>query len=414
MVWGFRSRLLLGVGLAVGVSALAQLGLGYWALLRTSEAVAQRELLLFAQSLYQALDFTGPLPTLKAEGYNLLLPFSGGRARVTREGRIYLSYGGPFPVASPLGEYRTESGWISRAWALPQGYALEVALPVPSLGYALGASILAFPLALALALGLTFALLKSLLRPLGELARATEALSRERFPEPVPIPAGEDELATLAWSFNRMVEAVRGFLERERAFTRHAAHELRTPVAALRSQLEALEQGLVSQERALPRLKAQIARLEGLLRDLLALARGEMTREPVRLRTLLEELGREWPRPVFRVETEGEVWGPPELLRQVVANLLANAFRHGCPPVEVGLWEEGEWVVLSVRDHGPGVPEARIPALGSPFQKEPSSPGSGLGLALVRQTVERLGGRVRWGNTQPGWQVDIWLPKGAP
>lgn len=156
MAWGFRSRLLLGVGVAVGVSALAQLGLGYWALLRTSGNMVQKELLLFAQSLYQALDFTGPLPALKAEGYGLLLPFSGGRARITKEGRVYFSYGGPFPVASPSGEPRVERGWVSQAWALPEGYALEVALPAPSLGYALGASLLAFPLALALALGLTF------------------------------------------------------------------------------------------------------------------------------------------------------------------------------------------------------------------------------------------------------------------
>lgn len=413
MAWGFRSRLLLGVGMAVGVSALAQLGLGYWALLRTSENMVQKELLLFAQSLYQALDFAGPLPALKAEGYSLLLPFSGGRARVMREGRVYLSYGGPFPVASSSGEERVERGWISRAWALPQGYALEVALPAPGLGYALGASLLAFPLALGLALGVTFLLLKSLLRPLRELARATEVLSQEGFPAPVPVPAGGDELATLARSFNRMVEAVRSFLERERAFTRHAAHELRTPVAALRSQVEALERGLVSQERVLPRLKAQIARLEGLLRDLLALARGEMTREPMELRTLLEELGREWPGLVLQAETEGNVFGPPDLMRQVVANLLANAFGHGRPPVVVRLREDGDWVVLSVRDHGPGVPEARVSMLGTPFQKNPFSPGSGLGLALVRQTVERLGGRVRWGNAHPGWQVEVWLPKGA-
>ncbi|WCM39427.1 sensor histidine kinase [Thermus antranikianii] len=411
MAWGFRNRLLLGVGVAVGISALAQLGLGYWVLLRAAEATVQRELLVFAQSLYQALDFTGPLPALKPEGYSFLLPFSRGRARVTREGRIYLSYGGPFPVPSPLGEHRAERGWMTQAWALPQGYALEVALPAPSLGYALGASLLAFPLALALALGITFLLLKGLLRPLGELARATEALSQERFPEPVPVPTGEDELVTLARSFNRMVEAVRAFLERERTFTRHAAHELRTPVAALRSQLEALERGLVSQEQALPRLKAQVSRLEGLLRDLLALARGEMTRERVGLKALLEELGREWPGLVLKVETEGKVWGPPDLLRQVVANLLTNAFRHGSPPVEVGLREEGEWLVLSVRDHGPGVPEARIPALGTPFHKGPSSSGSGLGLALVRHTVERLGGRVQWGNAHPGWRVVLWLPK---
>lgn len=402
---GFRSRLLLGVGLVVALSALAQLGLGYLALLRASETVARRELLLFAQTLYQALEFNGPLPTLHPERSAPLLAFVGGRARLSREGRAYLHYGGPFPEGG---------GWIRAAWALPQGYALEVALPAPSLGYALTASFLALPLALGLALGITFLLLQGLLRPLRDLARAAEALSQERFPEPVPIPLGRDELSSLAVSFNRMVRAVQGFLERERAFTRHAAHELRTPVAALRSQVEALEQGLLPPKQVLPRLKAQIGRLEALLEGLLALARGELVRERVDLKAHLLELARQWPGVLLRLEGEGKVWGAAELLRRVLFNLLENAFRHGRPPVEVRLWEEGPWVALSVRDHGAGVPEDLEAELGTPFRKGASSSGSGLGLALVRRSVERMGGTVEWGNAQPGWRVVLRLPKEVP
>jgi len=389
----------------VALSALAQLGLGYLALLRTAEGVGQRELLLFAQSLYQALDLEGPLPSLKPERYTLLLPFSGGRARVLKEGRVYLQYGGPFPE---------EAGWVKGAWSLPQGYALEAALPAPSLGYALTASLLALPLALALALGLTFLLLRRLLAPLRALALAAEALSQERFPEPVPLPSGTDELASLARSFNRMVLAVRGFLERERTFTRHAAHELRTPVAALKGQVEALERGLLPPERVLPRLKAQIARLEALLEGLLALARGEALRERVALRPLLADLAREWPGVVLRLEGEGVVLGPRELLFRALANLLENALVHGRPPVEVRLWEEAGWVALEVRDHGPGVPPALLAELGTPFRKGAPSSGSGLGLALVRRTIEALGGEVGWENAHPGLRVLLRLPKEEP
>lgn len=403
MALGFRSRLLLGVGLAVALGALAQLGLGYLALTRAARAVAERELLLFAQSLYQALDLGGPLPALRAQGFALLAAFPGARARLSREGRVYLQYGGAFPE---------EGAWVRGAWALPEGYALEAALPAPSLGYALWASLLALPLALALALGVTFLLLRGLLRPLRALAQAAEALSRERFPEPVPLPPGQDELRTLAESFNRMVAAVRGFLERERLFTRHAAHELRTPVAALKGQLEAWEAGLMEAEEALPRLKAQLARLEGLLQGLLALARGEVAREPVALRPLLEELLRGRPGVRFSPGGVGVVLASPELLRQALENLLDNAFRHGRPPVEVELGEEGEGILLRVRDHGPGVPAALLPELGTPFRKGGPSRGLGLGLALVRQAVERLGGRVEWANAHPGLEVRIWLPKG--
>lgn len=402
---GFRTRLLLGVGAAVALAALAQLAFGYLALLRVGEEAARRELLLFAQSLYRALDLEGPLPGLRPEEYALLKPFGEGRARLLREGRVYFHYGGIFPEGEP--------GWVQGAWSLPKGYTLEVALRAPRLGYALAASLLALPLALTLALGATYLLLRRLLGPLGQLARAAEALSQERFPAPVPVPPGRDELSSLAQSFNRMVEAVRGFLERERVFARHAAHELRTPVAALKGQLEALEQGLLPPERVFPRLKAQVERLEGLLEGLLALARGEVERERVALADLVREAASAWPGVVLCLEGKGVVRGPRELLHRALANLLENAFTHGRPPVEVRLGEEAAWVEVEVRDHGPGVPPELLPQLGTPFLKSLSK-GMGLGLALVRRTVEALGGRFAAEDARPGLRVVLRLPKEGP
>ncbi|WP_460171356.1 HAMP domain-containing sensor histidine kinase [Thermus sp. FJN-A] len=393
------------MGVAVGLAALAQLAFGYLALLRVREETVRRELLLFAQTLYQALDLEGALPSLRAEGHALLLPFGEGRARLVKEGRVYLQYGGLFPEEEP--------GWVRSGWSLPEGYTLEVALPAPELGYVLGASLFAFPLALALALGTTFFLLRRLLGPLADLARAAEALSQERFPAPVPVPPGRDEVSSLAESFNRMVRAVRGFLERERTFARHAAHELRTPVAALKGQLEALERGLLPLERVLPRLKAQVERLEALLEGLLALARGEVEREQVALRALVQEVASAWPGVVLRLEGKGVVLGPRELLRRALANLLENAFTHGRPPVEVRLWEEGAWVGVEVRDHGPGVPPGLLPHLGTPFLR--SAPrGTGLGLALVHRTVDALGGRFFAEDARPGLRVVLLLPKEGP
>lgn len=405
MALGFRAKLLLGVGLAVALAAGFQLAFSYLALVRAAENGVRRELLLFAQSVYQALDLSGPLPALREEGYALLAPFAHGRARLSKEGRTYLQYGGPLPEGG---------GWMKAAWSLPEGYALEVALPRPSLGFALPALALALPLALGVALGITWVLLKEVLRPLRRLARAVEVLSRERFPEPVPVPPGGDEVARLAEGFNRMVEAVRGFLDRERTFARHAAHELRTPVASLRSQLEAVERGLFPWPEALPRLKRQVDRLESLLEGLRLLVRGEQAEERVALREILQELAPAWPGVAFHLEVPGTVRGSREVLARVVGNLLENAHRHGRPPVAVRLWEEGRWVRLSVRDHGPGVPEEALAHLGVPFFRGPGSPGLGLGLALVRRAVEGAGGRVAWANAGPGFLVQLSWPKEAP
>jgi signal transduction histidine kinase len=264
-------------------------------------------------------------------------------------------------------------------------------------------------------------LLGYLMRPVRHLTKAAHDLAQQRFPEPIPIPSGNDELTQLAQSFNRMSHAVRGFLERERSFTRYASHELRTPLATLRAQIEAMQRGLVSQAEAMPHLEAGLRRIEDILNGLLTLTRSpEPDPHPLNLHALVQSVVAGMPpshRSRVEVTLEGETWtiGPRELVNQAVSNLLENACKYSQGPVRVHLGKIGQEVFVQVRDQGPGVPEEALARLGEPFLRlNPQVQGLGLGLALVRHIARSLSGNVRFRNLRPGLEVTLSLPKAAP
>ncbi|MEZ0347537.1 MAG: HAMP domain-containing sensor histidine kinase [Thermus sp.] len=297
-----------------------------------------------------------------------------------------------------------------------EGYRLEVYLRTEEYARALraylrGGFLLLLPLlGLASLLGYAFATL--LLKPLEALAEAAEALSALQFPRPLS-PVREREMNRLVQSFNRMAEAVRGALERERLFTRHASHELRSPLTVVRSQVEALERGLVPLERALPRLAQAVNRMEGVLEGLLALARTEAADlAPLELGAYLRQYLKGWTG--VGAEVQGPAWvlAHPGLVERILDNLLENALRHGAPPVEVRLLPSGEEVRLEVRDHGPGVAPEHLQRLTEPFFRgQGSQPGLGLGLALAEQAARRLGGSLEVENAHPGLRVRVRLPR---
>ena len=97
----------------------------------------------------------------------------------------------------------------------------------------------------------------------------------------------------------------------------------------------------------------------------------------------------------------------PLRLQQILVNLLANAYRYGGGSITLGATDEPDRVVLSVEDDGPGIPEQFVSHMFDPFARGPDvgdKVGSGLGLTIVRQLVEALGGSVWY---EPG------VPSGA-
>jgi signal transduction histidine kinase len=225
----------------------------------------------------------------------------------------------------------------------------------------------------------------------------------------------------------RALAPVEASMDRQRRFISDASHELRTPLALLRLEVEG-EPAITSEQRR-PLLQ-QIDRLARMVGDLLLLARldeGELPleREPVAVDGLLRTAAAEARRlaPEARVSVEGatDLWvsGDADRLHQVVLVLVDNAARVTPPGGAITLRArlDGDEVVLSVRDGGPGVPEEHAASVFDRFYRVDKARarthgGAGLGLSIARDIVRRHGGELRLDNPGVGGAIfSIRLPR---
>jgi len=222
---------------------------------------------------------------------------------------------------------------------------------------------------------------------------------------------GTDEVDRLVHVLNRVLERLQASVEQLRRFTADAAHELRTPLAAVRARLEvalAEDAPTVPREQVADALE-QAERLGRLAEDLLMLARVEggtvatsVLDGVVDLAALVQEVGEalsplaEEQRRPFRWTTDAPlaVRGSEPLLKRVVLNLVDNAFRHtpAEAAVDIVARRDGTHAIVDVGDAGPGIDPTLLPHVFDRFRS--GGPGAGLGLALVREIVARHGGTV--------------------
>lgn len=233
-----------------------------------------------------------------------------------------------------------------------------------------------------------------------------------------------DETDDLARAVDAMADALQQRIEAERRVTADIAHELRTPVTGLLTAAELLPPGRPTE---LVRDRAQAMRT--LVEDVLEVARLDGASERAELQDIM--LGEFVSRRVaakdsgvdVRVVHESEVTTDPRRLERVLFNLLANAARHGKPPIEVTV--EGR--VIRVRDHGPGFPGALLADGPSRFRTgstDRAGHGHGLGLTIAAGQARVLGARLTFRNIRPPGAPDdvpaegavavLWLPEHAP
>lgn len=270
------------------------------------------------------------------------------------------------------------------------------------------------------------------LQPLDNVVQTSRSVSRnlagtqrpgtERVP--TNIARKGSEIDDVAYALNALLDSVEESLEvKERSieqlrqFVADASHELRTPLASIRGYTQLLEQGAITTPSALERISAESARMHDLVEDLLLLARLDAGRklnsEPVDLLPIaIESLAdanaaapnHQWKLTLPDDVSDGcLVRGDEAALRQVIANLLANA-RHHTPQgttVSLDIHHSAHDITIHVRDNGPGVPEDMRHSIFDRFVRAESSRSrdnggsSGLGLAIVRALVEDMGGTVR-------------------
>jgi two-component system, OmpR family, sensor histidine kinase CpxA len=238
-----------------------------------------------------------------------------------------------------------------------------------------------------------------------------------------------DEIGNLARAFDEMAERMETLLTAERRLLQDISHELRTPLARLSFAAE-LSRTAEDRNAATKRLKKEIDRLTDLVGALLQVTRAEgdpssrnLTDLPLDdfLREVVDDCAVEAEARGCRVYLDASASlhfrGDRELLRRAMENIVRNAIRYAPEgtPVEVKLASGRDDAEISVRDYGPGVPEAELPKIFRPFfrvdeSRDSSTGGVGLGLAIAHRAVTVHHGTMTARNADPGLLVSIELP----
>jgi signal transduction histidine kinase len=301
--------------------------------------------------------------------------------------------------------------------------AVVVTVLVVSLGDRLGLSpVIAGVAAVAIALALVQVLAHGMTFPLREMVSAAQAMARGDYSRRVTATS-RDEVGDLARAFNSMAGELAAVDRMRRDLVANVSHELRTPIGALRAKLENLVDEVETPDRrTLDAMLRQVERLGTLVEQLLDLSRLEsgavpLERSSFQAAPLLDGVVEEWRtraeirdvRIVSAAEPAGlELDGDQERLRQVLANLVANAVRHSPRGGEVlvkASREDGH-AVLEVVDEGPGIPPGEAERVFERFYRSDQARsseegGSGLGLAIARWIVELHGGTIRAEDADP-------------
>ncbi|MDB5450216.1 MAG: sensor histidine kinase [Phenylobacterium sp.] len=313
--------------------------------------------------------------------------------------------------------------------ALPDGHRLVVGAEEEQIQVLDGLLLRGFAWAFAgvVVLGVAggFALSRDVHRRIGAISGTAEAIIDGDLDRRVPVRGSQDDLDRLAVTFNRMLDRIAMLMESLKQVSSDVAHDLRTPLTRLRQRLEA---GQAAPEEAAAALEGAMNDLDSILETFAALLRiaqieGGARRAAFRTcdlaaiaATVVEAFApsAEDDRQDLTLSAEGPVLieGDPELLTQMLVNLVENALRHtgAGARIRVVARREPGGAVLCVQDDGPGVPEPeRSRVLDRFYRLEHSrtTPGSGLGLALAAAVAKLHGADIQLCDADPGLIVRV-------
>jgi signal transduction histidine kinase len=286
------------------------------------------------------------------------------------------------------------------------------------------------PLLLVLLAGASWLIVGSTLRPIAELRRGAQDVTRTGLPRALPVPEARDEVRSLALTLNDMLSRLGAAQERQRGLVSDTAHELRSPIASIRAQLEVALDHPDGQDwpQTGADVLADTMRLARLAEDLLVLARLDERDRPGPAQQRLDLAGLAGQEVARYADARVPVrlaagpacplTGDPDGLRRMLGNLIDNATRYARSQVEVSVAAEGKCARLTVADDGPGISAGdrerafgRFTRLDDARSRDgDAAGGAGLGLAIVQAIAMAHGGSAHLEDAAPGLRAVVELP----
>lgn len=295
--------------------------------------------------------------------------------------------------------------------------------------------------------GISWYVARRSLQPVAEAAQTAEKVAAGKLEERMKV-RGQDELARLSTSFNRMADSLaeqivqlEALSQMQQRFVSDVSHELRTPLTTVRMAAEVLylsrDEFSTVNARSTELLYDQVERFQGLLNDLLEISRFDAgAAQLAETKTDVEAV-------VSRAMATAQPWAEkagsnvkitivgaekgqrgvyasmdPRRIERIIRNLILNAVEHGeGNPIEVFIGEDSDAVAVAVRDHGIGLSEEDAVRVFERFwRKDPArartTGGSGLGLSIARADAQLHGGALEaWGKPGVGSTFRLTLPK---
>jgi len=342
---------------------------------------------------------------------------------------------------------RPEHEALVRVFQLPGGFRLLVGRDLEERErlYHIVLSAGRWSVAIVVILGLAGGLFvtRRVLRRVDAMTETTRTIMAGDLGGRLPVAGTGDELDRLADNLNVMLERIEALMYGVEEVSDNIAHDLKTPLTRLRNRSEEALRTAKSEAEYRAALEATIEESEGLIRTfnaLLMIARAEsgQARDDMSefdAAEIAHDVG-ELYEPLadqkgiaLKVEADApaKVKGNRELVSQALANLVDNAIKYTAPPagavngakpeIVVRALEDGDRILLTVADGGPGIPEAdraRVVERFVRLEQSRSHPGSGLGLSLASAVARLHGGELTLADNQPGLKSVIALPRGGP
>jgi signal transduction histidine kinase len=336
---------------------------------------------------------------------------------------------------------------LARVFQLPGGFRLLVGRDLEERErlYHIVISAGRWSVVIVLVLGLAggFLVSRRVLRRVDGMTDTTRTIMQGDLSGRLPVAGTGDEIDRLAENLNAMLERIEALMNGLQEVSDNIAHDLKTPLTRLRNRAEQALRTAHNESDYRAALEGTIEESDGLIRTfnaLLMIARAEsgQARENISefdaaevardICELYEPLAEQKGLAVtLEAAASAPVRGNRELISQALANLVDNAIKYsgakpehvqGAPPdIVLGAAAEGDRILLSVADRGPGIPETERSRAVERFvrlEQSRSQPGSGLGLSLASAVARLHGGELILSDNNPGLKTVIALPRRRP